>query len=147
MAEDMSAALGAPQLAGALVEPRGWQKKNIKTNVGIGLGGVVGAAVGSSGTTTGPSDIDHGGRAVYIAVTAGEIVLFKTKPGALKSKPTSEVLTREARGELAQVNLKQAWLSILAVRFNDGREWEFEVPRAWKKEAASLVSVLNGSVD
>jgi hypothetical protein len=50
MALDASEQIGAPQLAGTLVMPKGTTKKTALGGAGIGVGGALGAAISSTGS-------------------------------------------------------------------------------------------------
>ena len=150
MAGDGSAALGAPELAGTLVNPRGLTKKMTARTAGAELGGVVGslaASRGSGGLYDGAPDVPSFGRVGYVAVSESEIALVKTKSGALKMKVTDEVLARVPRSELLGAELDEGkLLSHLTLRFRDGKTWEFDVPKMGKKTAKSVIAALDGTV-
>jgi hypothetical protein len=145
MAGEGSAALGAPELAGAMVNPRGFGKK---ASMGA-LGGVVGAvaAAAVAGRSSKASDLPSFGRVGYIAASETEVALIKTKSGALKMKVTDQALARAPREELQTVELKDGkLLSHLRMQFSNGTVWEFDVPKIGKKHARELVSVLGGNI-
>ena len=150
MAGDASAALGAPELAGTLVNPRGLTKKMTARTAGAELGGVVGsiAAGGATGGLyDGGPDVPAFGRVGYVAISESEIALVRTKTGALKMKVTDEVLARVPRGQLIGAELDEGkLLSHLTLRFRDGRTWEFDIPKMAKKTAKSVVATLGGNV-
>ena len=146
MAGDASGALGVPELAGSLVNPKGMTGKVTASVVGGALGGAVGgmaarAAVGD--VYAGAPDVPAFGRVGYLAVTEAEIALIKTKAGLMKMKVTDDVVARVPRSEIASV----AWdggmmLSHLTITFADGAVWEFDVPKASKKTAEGVVKAL-----
>jgi hypothetical protein len=145
MAGDGSAALGAPEIAGALVNPRGFGKK---ASVGA-IGGVVGAvaATAVASRSSKASDVPAFGRVGYIAASETEVALIKTKSGALKMKVTDQALVRAPRDELESVVLKDGKLfSHIRLQFTNGTVWEFDVPKTSKKNAKQLVSALGGSI-
>ena len=145
MAGEGSAALGAPELAGAMVNPRGFGKK---ASVGA-IGGVVCAVAATTvaSRSSKASDVPAFGRVGYIAATETEVALIKTKSGALKMKVTDEVLVRAPREELQTVELKDGKLfSSLRLQFTNGTVWGFDVPKTSKKNVKQLVAVLGGSV-
>jgi hypothetical protein len=82
MADDASSALGSPEIAGSLVNPKGLIKKVTAATAGSQIGGAVGN------------------------VTA--VAIVKTKSGAFKVKTRDEVLARVPRSEVASVELDQA---------------------------------------
>ena len=150
MAADASQALGAPEVAGTFVNPKGMAKKMTASVAG----GVVGGAIGSAGASAatggayaGAADVPEFGRVAYVAVSAGEIVLVKTKSGMMKMKITEEVLARAPRTEIASVELDAGrLLSHLRIGFADGMQWEFDVPKANQKAAKGFVAALGGTV-
>ncbi len=145
MADDGSAALGAPEVAGVLVNPRGFGKK---ASVGA-IGGVVGAvaATAVAGRSSGASDLPSFGRVGYVAASDAEVALIRTKSGALKMKVTDEVLARAPRQELARVELhKGRLLSHLRLQFSNGTVWEFDVPKTAVRNADRLVVALGGDI-
>jgi hypothetical protein len=145
MAGEGSAALGAPVIAGTMVNPRGFGKK---ASVGA-IGGVVGAvaATAVASRSSKASDAPAFGRVAYLAASETEVALIKTKSGALKMKVTEEVLARVSRAELETVELKDGKLiSHMRLQFATGAVWEFDVPKIGKKSAKELVFALGGSV-
>jgi hypothetical protein len=142
MAPDASAALGAPQLAGSFVGPKGLTR----TMTARAAGGLVGAALAGRGGAEGTPDF---GRVGYLAVSESELALVKTKSASLglKMKPTEEVLARFPRAEVASAELdKGALKSSLKIAFASGGEWEFEIPKANRKTAEQVVEALGGRV-
>jgi hypothetical protein len=145
MAGEGSAALGAPEIAGALVNPRGFTKKMSVGAVGGVVGAVAATAVASRSSKA--SDVPAFGRVGYIAASETEVALIKTKSGALKMKVTDQVLARAPREELELVELKDGKLiSPLRLQFTNGTVWEFDVPKLGKKNAKALVAALGGTV-
>jgi hypothetical protein len=145
MAGEGSAALGAPEIAGAMVNPRGFTKK---LSVGA-VGGVVGAVAASAvaSRTSKASAVPSFGRVGYIAASETEVALIKTKSGAIKMKVTDQALARVPREELEAVELKDGKLiSSLRMQFTNGTVWEFDVPKIGKKNAKALVATLGGTV-
>jgi hypothetical protein len=144
MAGEGSAALGAAEVAGAMVNPRGFGNK---ASAGA-LGGVVGAVAASAvASRTSASDVPAFGRVGYLAASESEVALIKTKSGALKMKVTDQLLARAPRDELEVVALKDGkLLSHLRLQFTNGTVWEFDVPKIGKKNAKHLVTVLGGSI-
>jgi len=145
MAGEGSAALGAPEIAGAMVNPRGFTKK---MSVGA-IGGVVGAVAASAvaSRSSKASDVPAFGRVGYIAASETEVALIKTKSGAIKIKVTDEALARAPREELEAIELRDGkLLSSMRMQFVNGTVWEFDVPKIGKKNARHLVAALGGSV-
>jgi hypothetical protein len=85
MAGEGSAALGAPELAGAMVNPRGFGKKASVGAIGGAVGALAATAVASRSKA---SDVPAFGRVGYLAASETEVALIKTKSGALKMKVT-----------------------------------------------------------
>lgn len=143
MANDASAALGAPEIAGTLVNPKGYAKKAIVRVTGREVAGLVGSvAAGLAAGKRGPSDLPDFGRVGYVAVSATEVAVVKTKTG-WKMKPTDEALARADRSYLASAELEEGkMVSHLRLRFTNGELWEFDVPRTDKKTARAVVAAL-----
>jgi hypothetical protein len=150
MGTNASAALGAVEIAGTLVNPKGMAKKMTASVAGGVTGGVagriaVGVAVGSA--YAGVPDVPPFGRVGYVAASEHEVALVKTKTGAFRMKVTDEVLARAPRSALATVRLDRGrTLSHLTIAFTDGPVWEFDVPRANRASAEALVRALGGDV-
>jgi len=147
---DASQALGAPELAGSLVNPKGMTKKMTASVAGQVAGGAAGAfAAGMAAggpAYSGAPDVPNFGRVGYVAVTENEVALVKTKSGLMKMKISDEVLARAPRSEIASVELdKGTLLSHLKIEFTNGVLWEFDVPKASKKTAEKVVGALGGT--
>ena len=146
MAEEASRALGAPEIAGAMVNPKGLTKKMTAKVAGHVVGGAAAAiAVGlkMGGPYDGVPDVPDFGRVGYVTCSDGEIALLKTKTGAFKMKVTDEVLARAPRAAIASVAFdKGKVLSHLRIGFVTGRLWEFDIPKAGAKSAARLAAAL-----
>src|SRR5207302_8948183 len=97
--------------------------------------------------TTGAVELPKFGRVGYVAATADEIALVKTKSGLLKMKLTDQVLARAPRSEIESVELdKGVLVSHLKVAFTNGVLWQFDVPKANSKSAQKLTQALGGNV-
>jgi hypothetical protein len=145
MAGDGSAALGAPEVAGVLVNPRGFGKKAAVGSIGGVVGAVAATAVAARSSSA--SDLPSFGRVGYVAASDGEVALIKTKSGALKMKVTDEVLARAPREELTRVELDRGRpLSHLRLQFSNGTVWEFDVPKTAVKNGERLVLALGGDI-
>jgi hypothetical protein len=137
---DGSAALGAPEIAGAMVNPKGGFKK-------MAAGGIVGINAIEKMKKRGPDELPNFGRVGYVCASESEIALVKTKSGAFKMKVTDQALARAPRSEIAKAELDGGMLvSKLRIAFNDGTTWEFDVPKAGKKKAVALVEAIGGQV-
>lgn len=150
MADDASAALGAPQVAGTLVNPKGLTKKMTASVAGGQIAGVAGnlaASLATGPAQQGAADVPDFGRVAYLAASDREIALLKTKTGAFKMKVTDEVLARIPRTEIASSELAQGkLLSKLTIGFTDGATWEFDIPKQAKKTAQGFVTALGGQL-
>lgn len=145
MAGEGSAALGAPEIAGTMVNPRGFTKKMSVGAVGGVVGAVAATAVASRSSKA--SDVPAFGRVAYLAASETEVALIKTKSGALKLKVTGEALARAPRAEIETVELKDGRLiAHLRLQFANGAVWEFDVPKIGKKNAKQLALTLGGNV-
>ena len=149
MASDASAALGAPEIAGAIVQRKGLTKKLAFEGGGRTVGGLVGGVVASAAPSLaggGVAEVPDFGRAAYLAVTESELALVKIK-GAFKAKPSDEVLARVARTEIGAVEFDRGIvLSQLRIAFTNGMAWEFEVPKVGRKAAENVVRALGGPI-
>jgi hypothetical protein len=149
MANDASAALGVPEIAGTMVNPKGLTKKVTASVAGSVAGGALGnfAARRVMGDSyAGAPDVPNFGRVGYLAVTSEEIALVKTNTGAFKMKVSDEVLARVPRSEIASVDWDGGFmLSHLKIAFKNGVLWEFDIPKAGKKGAEAFVRVLDPS--
>ena len=144
MAGDGSAALGAPEIAGTLVNPRGFTKKMSVGAVGGVVGAVAGAAVASRQSKN--SEVPAFGRVGYVTASESEVAIVRTKSGAIKMHVTDEALARVPRSELQAVELQDGKLvSVLRLRFTNDVLWEFDIPRTAKKSAKAFVAALGGT--
>jgi hypothetical protein len=150
MADDASTALGAPEIAGTLVNPKGMTKKVTASVAGGVVGGVAGnmaASLATGPAYQGAPEVPDFGRVAYVAASADALALVKTKSGAFKMKVTDEALARVPRSEIATSELDQGkLLSHLTITFTNGTVWEFDVPKAAKKTAQGLVTALGGEL-
>ncbi len=150
MADDGSAALGAPEVAGTMVNPRGLTKKMTARTAGAEIGGVIGSVAAGSvtgGLYQGAPDVPVFGRVGYVAASETEVALIKTKAGPFKMHVTGEALARVPRTELEAVELDEGrMISQLKLRFTNGVLWEFDVPKMGKKGAKEFVAKLGGTV-
>jgi hypothetical protein len=147
MADDASGALGAPEIAGTFVNPKGMTKKVTASVAGGQIAGVAGnlaASVATGPAYAGAPDVPNFGRVAYVAASADEIAIVTTKSGMLKMKISDEVLARVPRSEIASAELDEGrLLSRLTIAFGNGVTWEFDVPKANKKSAQRLVRALS----
>jgi hypothetical protein len=147
MADDASAALGAPQVAGTLVNPKGLTKKMTMSAAGGEVAGVVGNVAASMASRGGAQQVPDFGRVGFLAASDSEIAIVKTKTGAFKMKVTDEVLARVPRSEISSSELDQGkMLSKLRIAFANGVTWEFDVPKQAKKTAQGFVTAIGGQL-
>ena len=150
MAADASRALGAAEVAGTFVNPKGLAKKMTAAVAGgeiAGAAGTIAAKVMTGPTYRGAPDVPNFGRVGYVAVTENEIALVKTRTGAFKMKISDEVLARAPRTEVASAELDQGMLlSHLKIAFTNGVTWQFDVPKQGKKTAQGVVRALGGTI-
>ena len=150
MADDATAALGAPEIAGTMVNPKGMTKKVTATVAGGVVGGAAGtfaAGMATGGAYAGAPEVPNFGRVGYVAASADALALVKTKSGAFKMKVTDESLATVPRSEIASCELDQGkLLSHLTIVFANGVTWEFDIPKAAKKTAQGLVTALGGTL-
>jgi hypothetical protein len=150
MANDASQALGAPEVAGTLVSPRGLTKKMSMGTAGSQVGGLVGSLAASaltSKTSKATPDMPSFGRSGYLAASETELILTKTSQLGWKPHPKGDALVRVPRGEVQSVDLEKGKvLSQLKLTFADGNTWQFEIPRANRKGAEEFTTALGGNV-
>jgi len=149
MADDASTALGAQELAGTFVNPKGMTKKAtaaVTGQVAGGMAGTLAANMATGGAYSGTPEVPNFGRVGYLAATDSELALVKTKTGAFKMKIGDEVLARVPRSEIASTDLDEGrMLSHLKIEFSDGVAWEFDIPKQAKKSTQELVRALGGT--
>jgi hypothetical protein len=143
MAGEVEKALGAPEVAGTLVNPKGLMKKTVARTAGREVAGLVGSlAAGAAARDRGVPDLPSFGRVGYVAVSDTEVAVLKTRTG-WKMHPTEEVLARASRSELTSAELDEGrMVSHLRLRFNNDKLWEFDIPRSDKKTAKAVVAAL-----
>jgi len=150
MAIDASQALGAPEVAGTLVSPRGLTKKMSMGTAGSQVGGLVGslaAAAVTSRKSKATPDMPSFGRVGYLAASDSELILTRTSQMGWKPHPKGDALVRVPRSDLQSVEMdKGKVLSQLKLTFADGLEWAFEIPRANRKGAEEFTNALGGNV-
>jgi hypothetical protein len=150
MAGQASNALGAPEIAGTLVNPKGMAKKMTASTAGMVAAGAAGSFAAKRLTGLpydGAPDVPYFGRVGYVAVTVDEVALVKTKTGLMKMKVSDEVLARAPRAEVTSAELdKGRLLSHLKIVFANGVNWEFDVPTKEKRSAERVVEALGGTI-
>jgi hypothetical protein len=152
MAIDVSGVLGAQQIAGVKVNPRGLGKARGAGMSGANVGGAIGAAI--SATRQGKAQQEKAqfastshtpsfGRLAFLAVTGDEVALVKLKSGIVTLKP-GEVIVRLPRSDVASAELGGGVSPSLTVTLSNGDAWQLEVPRPSKKNAEAVVHALSG---
>ena len=144
MAIDASQLLGAAQIAGVKVNPRGMGQQVSRNQVGPLVSGISSKVVfhGATPATTGQTP--DFGRNAFLAVTDSELALIKLKSGAVTLK-LDEVLARVPRTQVASAGLLGGGVTPgLTVAFRDGGGWEVEITRPSKKHAEQVIHALNG---
>ncbi len=145
MAGDASDVLGAPQVAGSFVSPKGLTKRM----AGVAAAGVVGGVAGGMAAQAAATGRKYEGAPDfgvigYVAVTADEVAIVKGKQGLMKPKIGSDVIARAPRSEVAAVELDPGALkAALKISFTNGGWWQFEVPKIYRKTAQQVVSALD----
>lgn len=145
MAKDASEALGARQVAGTNVVPKGFTRKMTMRVAGSEIAGVAGtlAAMQTERDVPDIPNFKYG----YLAVSEQDIAIVRASQLAMTPKPTKEVLAVAPRSEIVTVSLDKGLnLSKLKVEFTEGQVWEFEVARSFRKSAVHLVETLGGTV-
>lgn len=148
MALDASQLLGAPQLAGVKVSPKGFTMSVASRNAGAGVGGALGAVIGSTASTmadrrqgkTGSETPDFG-RAAYLAVTDRELALIKLKSGLATFK-LDELIERVPRSDVESAEIREGIAPSLTITFANGGSWRLEFGRVSKKDARSVIRAL-----
>jgi hypothetical protein len=144
--KDGSAALGAPELAGSFVNPKGLTKKFTAATAGAVVGGALGSAAARSAVGDpyeGAPDVPSFGRVGYLSVTKDEIAIVKTRTGAFSMKITDQVLARVPRAAITRVAFDGGvLLSHLTIAFDNDVVWEFDIPKVNKKTAERVFRVL-----
>jgi hypothetical protein len=143
VADKVSNALGAPEIAGTLVNPKGYAKKAVARVAGREVAGLVGSvAAGLAAGDPGAPDLPDFGRVGYVAVSDADVVVLKTKTG-WKMTPTEEVIVRASWAELTSVDFDEGkMVSHLTLQFANGDVWHFDIPRSDKKTAKAVVAAL-----
>jgi len=134
--------------AATFVEPRGMIRSIVAATAGrevLGALGSMSAERAASAGTEGASPLGKGDIA-YLSVSGGEVVLYKAKRGAFKPKPTEEVIASAPRETVRGAAIEKGRIAgVLKVSFEDGSNWEFDVPKVHLKGAQAIeASLANG---
>jgi hypothetical protein len=154
MALDASDVLGAPQLAGVKVNPRGFSKSLSGNMSGAAVGGLVGAGISAAkgmkadkekAGFSSESSAPKFGKMAFLVATADEVALVELKP-KLVTVGIGEVLARVQRSDVASVELGGGKLQSdpLTLNFTNGESWQLEVSKAVKKSGKAFVEELGG---
>lgn len=132
-------------LAGVFVTSRGnaWA-----TGLTVGIGGAVGAAAGAAvdKRKSAPSPLGPGDLA-YLAVLPDDVAVFKAKRGALKAKPTDELLGQAPRAAVRSSRYKKgSMVGVFELAFSDGTTWAFDVGRPFAKKATEVANLLGSEI-
>lgn len=115
-----------------------------------GVGGVVGAALGTNQEKKGgAAEVDLGDQMGFLNVTPTGITIFKTKrnPIGLKPKVTDEVIAEVPRSDIASSSLtKGKLISVFEFGFANGSGWAFDVARQHRKDAEQVAQALGSSI-
>jgi hypothetical protein len=129
-------------IASTYVEPRGSIRAVVAKVAGGQALGAAGAAIAGTATRSEGSPVKAGGIG-FLAVFADEVVVVRGKRGALKPKPTEEVIARAPRSSLSSAELdRKAVKGTLTLSFADGEKWEFDMPRVHLKAAEKVARAL-----
>lgn len=151
MAIDCSALLGATQIAGVNVLPRGatwakaWRQGGLAGGlVGIGAGEYASGKAAKKGKAEGAETPAFKGQAALV-LTDDDVALVKLKSGLVSMKP-SEVLVRVPRSTVTGANLDDGMVPKLSITFMDSSTWTMDVPRVIKKQGDTklIVELLQG---
>jgi hypothetical protein len=107
MARDASQALGAQQLAGAVVMPKGhaWQHLRVHTGLAGAVAGEAIAAAARKHAQAHPSQTPDFPRSAFLAVADREVALLRLGSGGIKNGRPSEVLARVPRSQVAMARV------------------------------------------
>ena len=140
MAHDASQLLGARQLVGTTVNPRGYGWREGTARVGV-----VGPAIGYAATKHAKENTSQAPpfpRIAFLAVTEQEVALIKIGSGGLNGK-LEEVLARVPRGDVASAKVSPGVLRTnLTINFTGGGNWEFEVSPLIRQKVVQVVHAL-----
>jgi hypothetical protein len=136
---------GTP-IAATFVEPRGMVRSIVAGVAGAELAGALcatAASLAAASTTPEPSPLGKG-QIGYLAVFADTVTLFRGKRGALKPKPTDELIATASRTELRGARIEKGrLLSVLELTFADGSTWTFDVPKVHLSGAKAICQALS----
>lgn len=169
LAASISDLLGAPQVAGTFVNPKGLTKSTTIGEAASQIGGgpaevlagkIAGAVAGSlAGALT---DVAREARAqqvaydrtpsfdtlAYVALTEDEVLVIQANTDMIKWATVGpEIFGRVSRSAVASAELDLGrWLSTLRIGFADGGRWQFEVRKPHRDTAEQVARALGGRV-
>jgi hypothetical protein len=132
-------------LAATFVEPRGMVRSIVASVAGSELAGAVGATAATLAASAGTDDASPLGRGQigYLGVFPDEIAMFRAKRGALRPKPTTEVIASAPRSEVRAATIEKGRIaSVLELSFADGSSWAFDVPKVHLAGAKAIAQAL-----
>lgn len=143
MANDASKVLGATQIIGVVVHPRGSARMTLSM-----AGGVLGPAMAAgltAKTGVGKAQTPNFGDAAMLVVTDDDIALVKMRQGLTGFKLTDKVVTRLPNSSVASAELGKGGIvaSPLTITLTDGTAWILEVARVEVERAKLLVELLD----
>ena len=69
--------------------------------------------------------------------------MYRAKRGAFKPKPTDDVYATAPCDSVAGAELERKKISgVLTVRFRDGNDWTFDIPKIYLSTADAIVRAL-----
>jgi hypothetical protein len=132
-------------LASSFVEPRGTIRSIVAGTIGREIAGALGGLGASSGvdpTGDSPPPLAKG-QLGYLAAFDDQIVLYRAKRGAFKPKPSEEIYATAPRASVTGADVERKKLAgVLTVRFTDGNDWTFDVPKIYLSTAEAIVKAL-----
>jgi hypothetical protein len=141
MVEQTAKVLGEPVELTGIISPKGQGKRMMTVGV---LGGVAGQlAADKIGNKKAPS-LPGGQRSGYmvVALSPTKLAFFKMKRNLIRSS-AGDLLEARPRDTVTRFELGGGALtSQLAVEFEDGTNYELEVPRAHKGKAEKIAAAL-----
>jgi hypothetical protein len=132
-------------LAGTFVEPRGMVRSIVASVAGGELAGAIGTTAAALAASAGTADASPLGKGQigYLAVFPEEVAMFRAKRGALRPKPTTEVIASAPRTELRGATIERGRIaSVLELSFADGSSWAFDVPKVHLAGAKAIAEAV-----
>jgi hypothetical protein len=132
-------------LAATFVEPRGMVRSIVAATAGreaLGMVGGMAAERAANSGTEGSSPIGKG-QIASLALSAGELTLFRAKRGAFKPKPTDEMIASSPREQVRSAAVERGRIAgVLEISFADDQSWAFDVPKVHLKGAEEIATLL-----